>query len=143
MNSQEELFLEHISPRTHRQPLRVSQYYLEAVKKYDGSFRCITWNWAAFLGSIYWMVYRRLYLHALVFLFGKIILGILFARLGLLPFIIPHIFLGMFGTTLYLDFTMNRIKQEKLPLGTDGAFACLVFMIVEIATVAVILRAFL
>ena len=143
MTPQEELFLEHISPHTHKQPLRVSEYYLKAVKAYDGSFKFIAWNWAAFFGSIYWMVYRRLYLPALIFLFAKIIFGVFFARLGVLPFIIPHIFLGMFGTTFYVDFTVNRIKEKKRPLGTDGAFAVLIFMIVEIATVAVILRVFL
>ncbi len=140
MKPEESLFLEHISSRTQSQSLRASEYYLYALKKSDGSFKFISWNWAAFFGPLYWMVYRRLYMPALFFLFGKMMLGLFFPRLGLISFIIPHVFLGMFGTTLYLDFITKRIRQEQPPLGTDGFFAVLIFMIVEIATVTLVLR---
>jgi hypothetical protein len=133
----EELFLEHISGRIRGAISRAGEYYLKALEDYDGSFKFISWNWSACFGTIYWLVYRCLYKYALIFLGVKAFIAVVFPRLGLIFFALPHIFLGIFGTTLYLDFVADRIRLQKQPLGTDGNFALLIFAIVEVFSIVV------
>jgi hypothetical protein len=43
-----------------------ADYYIPQFQKLDSTNSMISWNWAAFLCSIWWMLYRKMYLYALI-----------------------------------------------------------------------------
>jgi hypothetical protein len=127
-----ELFIEHVSGNGVVKFFSASLfYYLEARQDYDGEFKFLRWNWAAFLGSFYWMVYRRLYKEALVVVGIKLLFAILAPRIAFFLTILLHILLGMFGTTLYIQSIEKRIQNHQKPLGVDSSFSFALFFIVE------------
>lgn len=116
------------------------KYYLEAVSNYDGTFKMLRWNWAAFLGPLYWLTYRRLYQAALVVL-SLSALGRVFPPSFYLWVIFGvHIFFGMYGTTYYLSWVIDRIQKDKKPLGVDPQLPIIICVIVEIYSVYIFLN---
>ncbi len=124
-----ELFEQHISAHLSDQILNSKVYYLRARAESDGSFKFISWNWAAFFGGLPWLVYRRLYKIALSILGINLIMGLLPLAVAFLTSIFIAIFLGAFGTTLYLQFIEKRIDHNQKPLGSDGFLCLLIFLI--------------
>lgn len=104
------------------------EYYDTA---YDGIIlekKSFYWNWSAALFQSFWLLYRRMYLEAFLFILvfsilDEILFFFLMRTNSLLAlsiiFIIaisPFIGLGLFGTPLYLYCIKKRIeKSKKIP----------------------------
>jgi hypothetical protein len=75
-----------------------------------GSF-AVTWHWPAFLFGFFWMVYRKLYLWAVVALI-----------VGFIPYLglISHVVFGMTANYLYYSAVRDRIRRVRsLPARGD------------------------
>jgi len=85
-------------------------YYMDKFSKIQMSGDKVSWNWAAFLFTSYWLIYRKMYkLFAIVAALEIFIIPAvaeLVTPLGYLTFA-TNILLGLFGNYLY----MNNIDQ--------------------------------
>ena len=129
-----DLFESHIDAPLSDQLLGSKSYYLKGREEYDGSFKFISWNWAAFFGTIYWLVYRRLYKVALVMIGINLSFRLLPFKTIVVISILVRIFLGAFGTTLYFQFIEKRIQSNQKPLGCDTKLSFIIFFIFELTT---------
>lgn len=57
-------------------------YYLNKFKHYDDSGVSVSWNWSAFFVSFYWLLYRKMWLLALLYFLLPIPFGIIQAILS-------------------------------------------------------------
>lgn len=99
-----------------------ADYYLERFR----TFRDVTkerfvptWHWPAFGVGWLWYLYRKMYLHAGVFLFGGLLPMVLGA--GLVGVIIWNVFAAAVANYLYymhVKLTLGMIQQRA---GTDEA----------------------
>jgi hypothetical protein len=78
-----------------------ADYYLEAFKKLDATNSMISWNWAACLGGLFWMLYRKMYVYALIAFAGIFVLSLVTGGLGGLLSIIVWIAFGVLGNWIY------------------------------------------
>ena len=85
-------------------------YYMDKFSKIQMSGDKVSWNWAAFFFTSYWLIYRKMYkLFAIVAALEIFIIPAvaeLITPLGYLTFA-TNILLGLFGNYLY----MNNIDQ--------------------------------
>lgn len=85
----------------------------------------VSWLWPAFLVTVPWMFYRKMYsggiiLIALPIIFEHILPGALFVGSG----IVIAIAAGVFGKSWYLDHALNRIEKARREYSSDdGRFA--------------------
>ena len=92
---------------------RHADYY---VRTFDRMFSTGTvrlkpsWNWAAFLGSFLWLLYRGLFVEALVLLSFELLLG--FAHLPLWPLLLVG--QGVFGNAVYFLALERRARRAML-----------------------------
>ncbi|USO02346.1 MAG: DUF2628 domain-containing protein [Alphaproteobacteria bacterium] len=126
-----------------------TEYYLAAYKKWKKD-RKFTLNWCAFLFFAFWMMYRKMYLTAIIF--GTIAwtvplyltsFVIKFSNLiplekipmysGLVSLIIYLFTFGLFGNIVYFHFvdTMHQLKYKKIGTnkGIIWAFFCVLFIV--------------
>lgn len=58
-------------------------YYLRRFQRFDQTGKSgITWNWPAFFITFYWLLYRKMWLYALVIFLAPIFIGLLLGVLG-------------------------------------------------------------
>lgn len=69
-----------------------------------------TWNWSSFFLNTYWMIYRKMYLEALIFYSVNLIISFI-PFIGSILNMLLYIGLGMFGNSLYLNYINRRFKQ--------------------------------
>lgn len=98
------------------------------------------WNWPAFLGSVYWLAYRKMYLEAVI---GAVLTLIL-------PFGVIQVLIGIFGNSMYRSKAIREIRKSlDLPWdeakeyierrgGTNLMAAFLTFVSVSLVTAAII-----
>ncbi len=70
-----------------------------------------SWNWAACLGGVFWMLYRGLYVEALALLSFELLFG--FAHLPLWPALL--VAQGLFGNAIYF-LALERRARRATPL---------------------------
>ena len=98
---------------------RSREYYLKNFARFDENAGRITpsWNWAAFLFSGPWALYRKMYgvfftVVAAVALWELLAAGLRFpVVLGYAFYIALWIIFGLFGTALYYRHTTNKIER--------------------------------
>ncbi len=89
-------------------------FYQEKFNLINKTGKKITWNWAAFFLSIYWMLYRKMYLQTGgIFLLSIILTCIPYVGylLSLSLGIIICIILGMYGNYMYLNHIERKLKE--------------------------------
>jgi hypothetical protein len=102
-----------------------ADYYLERFRKFrtaGGDRFAPTWNWAPFLcaGDAWlWYLYRKMYLHAAVFLFGGLLPLILGA--GVVGVVIWNIFAAVVANYLYYMHVKLNIAMIERRAGFDTA----------------------
>lgn len=76
-------------------------------------------SWAGFIFGLYWLLYRKMYAYFfLIVLFGLFI-GLILLIIGVQPQnlvwlgLLPHLFLGLMGKRLYLDFAEEKVKTYQ------------------------------
>lgn len=91
-------------------------YYYKTKWEHKNPNRAFTsWNWAAFFFPFYWMVFRKMYLYAFLFLIVSIVGGII-------PFsgIVFHCLLSSYANYLYFKRS-NAVVQTASQYSNDEA----------------------
>ena len=92
-----------------------ADYYLRRWREMDAKGKSTSWNWAACLASLYWFLFRKMWLAAAVFFLANIAISLVGAvlplRVSLLAMIALSFVTGAYGNPLY------RRQIEKLAAG--------------------------
>lgn len=86
--------------------------YLQKFKKFNinGTDKfSLTWHWPAFFVPFFWMLYRKLYLWALLALLLSFVLGII----PYVGFLLPMVLFGMTGNYIYYKHIKKKILELK------------------------------
>ncbi|WP_272496374.1 DUF2628 domain-containing protein [Alicyclobacillus acidoterrestris] len=83
----------------------------------------VSWNWSAFILTILWLGYRKMYLYLSIIVIAVIIFSIVLGFgttispwIGLLIGVAVNILLGLFGNYLYLlhaKYKIRKVKQQS------------------------------
>jgi hypothetical protein len=91
------------------------EYYLRKWELFEHSNEKISWNWAAFFFSSYWMMYRKMYIPAVAVFVGSRLVKYLIALAGgksyRLITLIVSVALGMLGNWIYYTYANRKIDD--------------------------------
>ena len=87
-------------------------YYLEKFNLIEKTGDKKAWNWCSFLIGGYWMLYRKMYVQAIIYIIANLILGCI-PFIGWALSLALCLGLGIFGNSLYLD----HIKKTFTEIG--------------------------
>ena len=87
-------------------------YYLEKFNLIEKTGDKKAWNWCSFLIGGYWMLYRKMYVQAIIYIIANLILGCI-PFMGWALSLALCVGLGIFGNSLYLD----HIKKTFTEIG--------------------------
>ena len=87
-------------------------YYLEKFNLIEKTGDKKAWNWCSFLIGGYWMLYRKMYVQAIIYIIANLILGCI-PFIGWALSLALCVGLGIFGNSLYLD----HIKKTFTEIG--------------------------
>ena len=87
-------------------------YYLEKFNLIEKTGDKKAWNWCSFLIGGYWMLYRKMYVQAIIYIIANLILGCI-PFIGWALSLALCVGLGIFGNLLYLD----HIKKTFTEIG--------------------------
>lgn len=87
-------------------------YYLEKFNLIEKTGDKKAWNWCSFLIGGYWMLYRKMYVQAIIYIIANLILGCI-PFVGWALSLALCVGLGIFGNSLYLD----HIKKTFTEIG--------------------------
>lgn len=90
-----------------------AEYYLNKWEKAEDPSKAFSWNWWAFIGGIVWMLYRKMYLYSLIFIFISIISSQLSGSIYLEIFF--KLLVGAIGNSLYYRHAAKKIQNLKEP----------------------------
>ena len=88
-----------------------SEYYMPKFEDMNTQNKKTSWNWAAFLFTPYWLIYRKMYAY------GAVALGILFLLsffgnvFGSLLALCGYVVMGIYGNYVYMKFLRNKMEQ--------------------------------
>lgn len=89
------------------------EYYIPRFQMLKSEGRSASWNWAAFLVTPYWMMYRKMYAYAAAVLAADIIIALIgSAFLSLLAFG-GYIVFGILGNTIYMKYLESKATLAK------------------------------
>lgn len=122
------------------------QTYMDKFEKMKDENKPYSWNWAAFLVSPCWFVYRKMYALGIGVMVLKILLKCIF-EVGWIPRILS-IICGIFGNYLYLNHCNKKLskivnldpsdkERELLRQGGVSIWALLVMFITVAAITAI------
>ena len=87
-------------------------YYLEKFNLIEKTGDKKAWNWCSFLIGGYWMLYRKMYVQAIIYIIANLIVGCI-PFIGWALSLALCVGLGIFGNSLYLD----HIKKTFTEIG--------------------------
>lgn len=87
-----------------------SDYYLRKFEEIQITGNKISWNWPAFFISGYWLLYRKMYIQALIMILGSMVLGCIPFIGWLVPIALP-IGMGMYANALYFDHINKKMIE--------------------------------
>lgn len=91
-----------------------SSYYLKYASKFENDKGFISWNWPCFFLSWYWLLYRKLYIPAIILIGINIASFKLFERTTyLVVILIIRTILAMFANNIYLNTCKQKINVLK------------------------------
>lgn len=98
-----------------------TNYYLKYIDKHKTNKRFLSWNWPCFFLSNYWLLYRKLYVPAVI------LISLIFASSQLFRFktqifllLILHAILGLFANSMYLNNCERKIKKIRTDLSISN-----------------------
>lgn len=81
------------------------------------------WNWAAFFGGVFWLLYRKMYAVGLAVFGINVILGLI-PVFGSLLILLSWVFLGCMGTSFYRDALDKKVLvMQDMPEDAWPAYA--------------------
>lgn len=91
-----------------------ADYYLRKWSLIDPEKPLVkgTWNWPAFFFTIFWFLYRKMYLYAIVLVIVDLV-AVLLSYRGSVMGIIVSVLSGRMANGLYFMFAKNRIRKIK------------------------------
>lgn len=99
------------------------EYYLAKWDVFENSSEKISWNWAAFFFSAYWMMYRKMYIPAVFVFAGTRVVKYMIALSGgqsyRLTTLITLVATGMLGNWIYYVYASRKITDVADTAGTD------------------------
>lgn len=89
-------------------------YYIDLIPKMEHNNKFSSWNWSCFFLAPYWLLYRKLYAFAAIFIVLGIGSSILFhSRISVLFMLIIRIILSIFANAIYLNNSDRKIRTIK------------------------------
>ena len=85
-------------------------YYVEKFNLIEKTGDRKAWNWCSFLLVGYWMLYRKMYVQAIIYIIANLILGCI-PFIGWILTVILWVCAGIFANSLYLDHIKNTFIQ--------------------------------
>ena len=85
-------------------------YYLEKFNLIEKTGDKKAWNWCSFLIVGYWMLYRKMYVQAIIYIIANLILGCI-PFIGWALSLALCVGLGIFGNSLYLDHIKKTFSE--------------------------------
>lgn len=96
-----------------------TNYYLKYTDKLKRNKKFLSWNWPCFFLTNYWLLYRKLYVHAVLFIFLSFASSKLFRfQAHVFIILLMHIGLGMYANSMYLRNCEREIKKLKAAIST-------------------------
>ena len=90
-----------------------AEYYIPAFQRIDATGSMVSWNWSAFIGGILWMLYRKMYLYALIAWVACIVIGFI-PVIGQISWIVQAVAFGILGNWLY----KKKVEEELAAAAT-------------------------
>jgi hypothetical protein len=98
-------------------------YYLARWEVFAQSNEKISWNWAAFFFSVYWLMYRKMYIPAIAVFVGSRIVKYTIALRGGHSYgfttVLVCLGCGLLGNWLYYQYASRKIADVADTAGTD------------------------
>lgn len=88
-----------------------TEYYMSKFREMNSQGKKTTWNWAAFLITPYWMIYRKMYAYGAAALGVAFFLSLIMNGIGSVIALGCYIAVGIYGNYIYMKFLENKIKQ--------------------------------
>ena len=85
-------------------------YYLEKFNLIEKTGDKKAWNWCSFLIGGYWMLYRKMYVQAIIYIIANLILGCI-PFIGWALSLALCVGLGIFGNSIYLDHIKKTFSE--------------------------------
>ena len=99
------------------------EYYLSKWELFENSSEKISWNWAAFLFSAYWMMYRKMYIPAVATFTAsrlvKYVIALSGGRSYRLTTILFSVGVGLLGNYIYYQYALRKIDDVADTADTD------------------------
>lgn len=90
-----------------------TEYYIPKFQELKSQNKKTSWNWAAFLVTPYWMIYRKMYGYGAGVLGAAFLIALIGSGfLSLLAFA-GYIVLGIFANNIYMKFLENKANQAR------------------------------
>ncbi len=90
-----------------------AEYYIPKFRELKSNNKNTSWNWAAFLVTPYWMIYRKMYGYGAGLLGVAFLLSLIGSVFLSLLLFAGYIVLGVFGNDIYMKFLENKANQAK------------------------------
>lgn len=87
-----------------------SDYYMRKFREINEKNSEASWNWAAFIASPFWLVYRKMYAYAAIVTGVALVLGLFNSLLIRLAVIGGYVAIGIFANSVYQDFLKKKIS---------------------------------
>lgn len=93
---------------------RKDEYYLPRYETMKTMRRYASWNWAAFLATPLWLVYRKMYAYAVAVLCAGLMIGLANSTLLSLLELAGYVMFGIFGNSIYLRSIEAKAMQANV-----------------------------
>ena len=140
-----------------------TEYYLERFNRFDTDGTGVSWHWPAFFVSFYWLLYRKMWLWAVLYFFLPVPVliidtliveytGLTVGVLNLLVWIATFTFFPMYANALYYLHVKKKLEkasgyseheEKKLRMiaaagGTSGAAMIIIMVFVIISLLGIV-----
>jgi len=86
-----------------------TEYYMPKFLDMQYNSKKVSWNWCSFLVPVYWLLYRKMYMYAGIYLILSFVLSFM-GGLG----IAMQILMGLFGNYIYMTNIYSLAAQAKV-----------------------------
>lgn len=92
-----------------------SKYYFKDINKFENKNKFLSWNWSCFLLSSYWLLYRKLYIPAIILIGIDLVSAKLLEKkvYWIVTMLAIRIMLAIFANSIYLSNCVSKIKNIK------------------------------
>lgn len=89
------------------------EYYIPKFQELKLQNKKTSWNWAAFLFTGYWMIYRKMYGYGAGLLGVVFLLTLIGSNTLSLLLLVGYIIIGIYGNNIYMNFLEKKANQAN------------------------------